>query len=128
MIDLYFKRTCLVYEITGKEMSEVSGVSQSHISDFRSGKCSVTVDLFWKLLMAMEQIEPGSKGYFCALLAGASEDDTKDRSESFEKRLIDLIQAADDEEIEIALLTIAKRWRSSSSRFVKGQGSLTGVL
>lgn len=108
MIRIFFKQAILHYGITGKRLSEVSGVSENHISEFKTGKRTVSVEVLWKLLVALDQIEPGARQYFCNLLSGEGE------ARSVGKSLERLIAAADDEEIEAAMLAIAKKWRSKS--------------
>jgi len=121
MIGIYFKKTTSTYGITGKRLSELSGVSENHISEFKTGKRSVTADVLWRLLTAMDEIEPGSKKYFCNLLAGG-ENQPVNQPQSVGEQLERLIAAADDEEIEAAMLAIAKKWRSKVT-----SSSLIGV-
>lgn len=56
--------------ITGKAISEISGVSTNHIAQFRKGNRDVTSETLWQLIQAMEKISPGAKLEFCQRLAG----------------------------------------------------------
>ncbi len=62
------KQTQDYYGITNKELAAVAGVGAQHLSDFRSGKGSLTLDTFWSLLQALDDISPGALKYFCALM------------------------------------------------------------
>lgn len=64
-----FDRTLDYYAIKGKTLSERTGVSQNHISEFKNGGNISAISLS-KLMEAMEELAPGSKLYFCLLLAG----------------------------------------------------------
>ncbi|MEC4811828.1 MAG: hypothetical protein SAK29_00860 [Scytonema sp. PMC 1069.18] len=66
-----FDQTLKKYGITGAVLSKKVGVSTSHISQFRNGKGgSVSHKTLEDMLDAMEELAPGSKLYFCLLLAG----------------------------------------------------------
>lgn len=56
--------------ITGKVISEISGVSTNHIAQFRKGHRDVTSNTLWQLVEAMEKVSPGAKLEFCQCLAG----------------------------------------------------------
>ncbi len=102
LFDLTLKR----YGIQGKALANLSGVSENHISEFRRGrlKTGVTTDCLLKLLVAMDEIAPGSRRYFCDLLAGK-----KNQSQGFQAELEFYIDAADETELRKAILQIAKR-------------------
>jgi transcriptional regulator with XRE-family HTH domain len=70
-----FSRTMEYYKISGKELSQVSGISENHISEFRRGKrkTGVSTGVLWQLLEGMEKIAPGARSYFAALLAGVDQ-------------------------------------------------------
>lgn len=71
----FFSKTMEHYKITGKKLSQVSGVSENHISEFRRGKrkTGVSTDILWQLLKGMEKIAPGAKIYFASLMAGVED-------------------------------------------------------
>jgi transcriptional regulator with XRE-family HTH domain len=71
-LSVFFQETMEHFQITGKQLSQVSGISENHISDFRRGKSKtgVSTKVLWQLLEAMEKIAPGSQQYFCFLMAG----------------------------------------------------------
>lgn len=106
MISTFFRQTLEKYNIKGKRLSEISGVSENHISEFRRGKATVSAEILWKLLIAMDEIAPGARQYFCSLLGA-------EKSYSFRGELVEMIEAATDEEIETVMLAIAKKWRGA---------------
>jgi hypothetical protein len=105
MIHELFDQTLKRYGIQAKALSGLSGVSQNHISEFRSGKLKtgVTTDCLYRLLVGMDELSPGSRRYFCDLLAG------KKQAQGFEGELEFLINAAEPEELEKAMLQIVRR-------------------
>jgi hypothetical protein len=106
MIHELFDQTLKRYGIQAKALSGLSGVSQNHISEFRGGKLKtgVTTDCLYRLLVAMDELSPGSRHYFCDLLAGK-----KNQSQDFQAELEFYIDAADETELRKAILQIAKR-------------------
>lgn len=77
-----FKLTQDYFGISGKALSEVSGVGTPHISAFRSGKNWISEETLEKLLDGMEELAPGSRRYFGLLLSGASEPNLEDLIET----------------------------------------------
>jgi transcriptional regulator with XRE-family HTH domain len=71
MIGQFFDKTLRRYGISGTQLAKVSGLSPSHISEFRNGKASPSCEVLVKLLDAVDRIAPGAKLYFCGLLAGS---------------------------------------------------------
>ncbi|MFL9458365.1 LacI family DNA-binding transcriptional regulator [Tolypothrix bouteillei VB521301_2] len=66
-----FDQTLKKYGITGTVLSKKVGVSASHVSQFRNGKGgAVSHKTLEEMLNAMEELAPGSRLYFCLLLAG----------------------------------------------------------
>ncbi len=57
-------------KITGKQLSEVSGVSQPYISEIRKCKSNPSIEMFQSLLNAAEKIKPGTRRLFAFHLAG----------------------------------------------------------
>jgi DNA-binding Xre family transcriptional regulator len=71
LINKCFDETLKKYGITGATLSRKVGITASHISQFRNGKGGgVTHTTLEQMLEAMEELAPGSKLYFCLLLAG----------------------------------------------------------
>lgn len=101
-----FDATMKRYRIEAKVLSELTGVSQQHISQFRLGKLKtgVTTDCLMRLLIGMDELSPGARRYFCDLLAGK-----KNYSQEFESELEFLIDAADEAELGKAMLRIVNR-------------------
>jgi transcriptional regulator with XRE-family HTH domain len=65
-----FDRVLKQYNITGKQLSEVSGVTQAAISDFRNGKKNPGTDTLDRLLAALKEISPQASLQLCFLMAG----------------------------------------------------------
>ncbi|MFW6264165.1 MAG: helix-turn-helix domain-containing protein [Cyanobacteriota bacterium] len=58
--------------ITGKSLSDLSGISANHIAQFRRGNRDMTSEMLWQLVEAMDKISPGARVEFCQRLAGQS--------------------------------------------------------
>lgn len=58
--------------ITGRALSQLTGLSDGSISNFFNGKKDITVSNLWLILEAMEVLSPGSIESFCSLLMGNS--------------------------------------------------------
>ena len=67
-----FDRTLRIHGITGSRLAEVTGLSTTHISDFRRGKTNPPCNTLQRLLDAIDEISPGAKRDFCLQLAGAT--------------------------------------------------------
>jgi transcriptional regulator with XRE-family HTH domain len=105
-----FDQTLRHWGITGKELSKESGVSENHISEFRRGRGDISTSVLWKLLQAMDKVAPGSCTHFFCLVLGQKADHS-----SVGERLEQLIEAADDQDTERAMVAIARKWRRSRS-------------
>lgn len=101
-----FKQAMDRHGIQGKELAALAGISQNHLSQFRSGHKWVSPEVFAALLEGMDQLAPGSRKYFCQLLA---EEPLAEKDTS--KRLAEMIEAADEDEMEAALLAIGRKWK-----------------
>ncbi|MCL1473100.1 helix-turn-helix domain-containing protein [Argonema antarcticum] len=116
MIPEIFRQTLEYYGITGKQISQVSGVSENHISEFRRGKSKtgVSTDVLWKFLEAMEKIRPGSCAYFCSQLAkaggseGISESDCPKQLESL-LEMQNFVDGLSDDRLALLLMVVAGR-------------------
>jgi transcriptional regulator with XRE-family HTH domain len=83
-------------KITGKQLSEVSGVSQPYISEIRKCKSNPSIEMFQTLLNAAEKIKPGSLRLFAFHLAG-------------DLSVQDLAQQLSNQELAQLLIAIAPR-------------------
>ena len=97
-----FHTTLEEYSITGRMLADEAGVSGSMVSQFRRGKKGMTDEVLDRLLTAMERIAPGSRRYFCNLLA--------DSSVSEKGILLSLVDDVPEEDIPQLLMAIARRW------------------
>ncbi|MCT7976070.1 helix-turn-helix domain-containing protein [Laspinema olomoucense] len=99
-----FNETLKRYHISGRALAEAADVSQSMVSQFRHGKKGVTDEMLDNLLLAMQQIAPGSRSYFCSLVAGESLGSLGVKQ---------VIEGISEEEIPQLLVAIAYRWKNS---------------
>lgn len=110
MLSQCFKRTIEHYKITGKQLSDMTGISQNHISEFRRGKSTISDELLWKLLMAMDEVQPGARKYFCSLMAG----------EPVERGGIEnVVEALSEEDLPDLLFAIAQRWKNPDGKVLQ---------
>jgi transcriptional regulator with XRE-family HTH domain len=102
------------YGIKAKELAELCGISAQQVTEFRRGRSWVSHETFESLLENMDHLSPGSKRYFCSLLANQpiARIDKK-------QQLIEMIETANPEEIEAVLLTIGRKWNKDSNAHVK---------
>ncbi len=106
-----FDQTLKRYGISGKTLSEVSGVSTSHISQFRNGKGgAVSHTTLEELLDAMEQLAPGSRFGFCLLLAGKNPEQSGADV---------LVESMDDRQLKNLLLLVAEKLSAPNGRQLK---------
>ncbi|TVP63421.1 MAG: XRE family transcriptional regulator [Nodularia sp. (in: Bacteria)] len=108
MIHQLFKQAQDLYGIKGKELAKLAGISANHLSDFRSGKTWLSPEVLVSLLAAMDELAPGSRRYFCQLLA---EQPVPTKKPSVGEKLVELIELADDEEMEVAMIAIGRKWK-----------------
>lgn len=104
-----FKEAMDKYGIQSKELAELAGISQNHLSQFRSGRKWISPEVFAGLLEGMDQLSPGSRAYFCELLAQKP----LSLGQNNDSKLKEMIEAADEEEIDEILLIIGRKWKTS---------------
>lgn len=97
-----FDQTLKHYRIKAVELSERAGVSNGLISDFRNDRKATTTDTLEKILEAMEELAPGSSGYFHSQMAGS-------------KNLVDLVSNVPDEQLAVLIEIVADRLRSGGN-------------
>ncbi|MBE9129642.1 MULTISPECIES: helix-turn-helix domain-containing protein [unclassified Coleofasciculus] len=96
-----FDKTLRKYGISGKALSKRSGVSASHISQFRNGKGGAMSHTTLEVLLdAMEQLAPGSRFCFCLLFAGKNPEQSGADV---------LIESMDDRQLKNLLLLVAEK-------------------
>lgn len=106
LIHKCFDETLKKYRITGAVLSRHVGVSPSHVSQFRNGKGgAVSHTTLEQMLEALEELAPGSRLYFCLLLAGKNPVDFLASSQNPDLREL-VVSATPAEKAEI-LNTIA---------------------
>lgn len=117
-----FKQAMDRHGIQGKELAALAGISPNHLSQFRSGHKWVSPEVFAALLKGMDQLAPGSRKYFCQLLA---EEPLAERDTS--KSLAEMIEAADEDEMEAALLAIGRKWKRTRQNSTNISGYSTSL-
>ncbi|WP_138506302.1 helix-turn-helix domain-containing protein [Nostoc sp. PA-18-2419] len=121
-IQQLFKIAMDRHGIQGKELAALAGITPNHLSEFRNGKKWVSPEVLTALLEGMDRLSPGSRRYFCQLLAEEplSQEDTG-------RRLVEMIEAADDEEMEAALLAIGRKWKKTRQNSTNISGYSTNL-
>lgn len=114
MIHELLAKTWDEYGIASKTLAEITGFDASYIRSVKAGRKWVSEEGLEKILAGMEELAPGSRLYFCSLLAG--EDLKKAQCGNVAESLQRLISVCDSEEINIALLAISTRLREVSQR------------
>jgi transcriptional regulator with XRE-family HTH domain len=109
-INELFVTTMSKYGIRAKELAELIGISPQQVTQFRKGKSWVSQETFEAILENMDHLSPGSKRYFCSLMANEAIARTDKK-----QQLIEMIENANSEEIEAVLLAIGRKWKKSNS-------------
>ncbi len=125
MITEIFRVTMERYRISAKQLSKVSGVSENHISEFRRHKTGISTEVLGKLLDAMEEIQPGSRAYFCSRLANGNDAEiTNQKSAPKELESLweiqNLVDGLSDNQLALLLMVIATRIKANALASVKG--------
>ena len=68
-INEHFVTAMSKYGIKAKELAELVGISAQQITEFRRGRSWVSQETFESILENMDHLSPGSKRYFCSLIA-----------------------------------------------------------
>ena len=68
MLRQYFKKVKTERHITGKALSQVTGISENHISEYLNGKRDVTSDKLWEMMEGLERLSPGATDDFAELV------------------------------------------------------------
>jgi transcriptional regulator with XRE-family HTH domain len=110
-INEHFVTAMSKYGIKAKELAELVGISAQQITEFRRGRSWVSQETFESILENMDHLSPGSKRYFCSLMANQEISRTDNK-----QILIDMIENANAEEIEAALLAIGRKWAETSKQ------------
>ncbi len=71
MLRQYFKNVKTERRITGKSLSQVTGISENHISEYLNGKRDVTSDKLWEMMEGMDKLSPGAKEDLAELIGQA---------------------------------------------------------
>lgn len=108
-----FDQTLKRYRIKATELSARAGVSNGLISEFRKGRKATTTDTLERILDAMEELAPGSKGHFYQQMAGS-------------ENLIEQVSNIPDEQLAVLIDVAADRLRSGG-RASRPQETLIGA-
>jgi|GEM_PF-609771 len=107
-IHLMIKQTMDKYGIKGKDLAALVGVGAVHISEVRAGRRWVSPEVFAALLEGMDELAPGSRQYFCQLLAGR---ELTGEAVTIGDKIAELVAIANDDDIEKTLQAVASRWK-----------------
>jgi len=113
MIHELFKQTMNRYGIRGKDLAPLAGISPNHLSEFRSGKTWISPEVFIAMLEGMDKLAPGARHYFCKLLA---EEELVSQNSTIGDKIVELIEVADDNDMEQLLLAIGRKWKRDMNR------------
>ena len=64
MLRQIFKEVKQSRSITGKAISQATGISEVHISAYLRGKRDVTSETLWRMIEAMDKLSPGAAAEF----------------------------------------------------------------
>lgn len=120
MINQLLDKTIQQYGIVAKQLASQAGISENHLSEFRRGKGDITTGILGRLIEAMDELAPGSKRYFCLMLAGAGE---KQQMEEPLEQLAEIVSCLDESELPDALNVISNQWRRSHKSTVRSNRS-----
>ena len=70
MLREIFKEVKRSHGITGKAISQLTGISQNHISEYINGKRDVTSETLWRMIEAMDELSKGAAAEFRQRLPG----------------------------------------------------------
>lgn len=110
MLSQYFRKTLKDYKITAKQLSDITGISQNHLSEFRRGKSCISDEVLWKLLMAMDEVKPGARRHFCLLMAGESVE---------RERIGNLVKDLPEDDLPDLFFALAQRWEESNGKVLQ---------
>ena len=100
-----FKQVKKSHGITGKAISQATGISQNHISEYIRGKRNVTDETLWRMIEAMDEMSPGVKKQFGSLLIGVSSSPSPNPQE--------LVNNMDTQQLSDVVFAIADKLRRS---------------
>lgn len=102
MLREFFGEVKRHHGITGKAISELSGISQNHISEYINGKRDVTSETLWRMIEAMDKISPGARKDFALKIAS-------DRPEIPYEEL-------DEDELAEEMIKLGRAWKTIRNR------------
>jgi transcriptional regulator with XRE-family HTH domain len=88
--------------ITGKAISELTGISQNHISEYINGKRDVTTDVLWRMIEAMNEISPGAKKDLALKIASVRPEIT--------------YEELDEDELAEEMIKLGRAWKTIRNR------------
>lgn len=107
-IHLMIKQTMDKFGIRGKDLAVLVGVGAVHISEVRAGRRWVSPEVFTAMLEGMDKLAPGSRHYFCELLAGR---ELTGKSLTIGDKIAELVAIASDDDIAKTLHAVSERWK-----------------
>lgn len=95
MLREIFKKVKANSGVTGKAISQHTGISENHISEYLRGKRDVTSATLDRMIDAMDELSPGAKKYFGDSISGRILNQAIEDLE--DERLGELVVRASDE-------------------------------
>jgi transcriptional regulator with XRE-family HTH domain len=83
MLRQVFKDIKQKHGVTGRAISQATGISEKHISEYLNGRRDVTSETLWRMVEAIEQLSPGALGDFTHNLSGVQQRDTRSKRLSY---------------------------------------------
>jgi len=103
------KATQKKFGMTGKELSRLTGISESAISDIRRGVSDPQWSTIARLIAAIDKLHPGAWNYFFQKLAGQSPLTTPNNIDP--ETLADFVKHLPSEQVPLLLLALAEKYR-----------------
>ncbi len=95
--------------VTGKELSEITGIAQQTWSDVRTGRSDLSTATLWKIMVAIAELEPNSSvSEVVKIITGK-------KNPQFLAQMKALIASADEEELEQIFAFLGERLFSKST-------------
>lgn len=95
--------------VTGKELSEATGIAQQTWSDVRTGRSDLSTATLWKIMVGIAELEPNSSvGEVVKIITGK-------KNPQFLTEMKALIASADEEELEQIFAFLGERLFSKNA-------------
>lgn len=103
-----FIKTKRYFGISGSELHRVTGVSRNHISEFINRKRDITSDLLDRLVVGMDELEPGALQFYTDEIRGRDH-------QVIVSNPIALVDAMDNKQLSELMFAIAAKMGDKTS-------------